>query len=335
MQRDSYLVPSLFSVTKISETVALGIGVTSNWGLTTDWAQNSFCRYSNTRFSMKNTDYLVNMAYKLNERFSFGGGIVIDNSTVSKEKKFAQAGSDGNFKLVGDNVAAGYKVSMMYKLTDRQQVGLQYSSDIRRKYHGKVHLDDINVAYWNAALGGPAFSGSSYETEVVEKYTLPQSIDLGYSIKATDKLLLSVDISWMDWSQVKKEELAYPNESNPYTLAFLNNGNPANRDWRSSIAFGLGSEYDMSDRLRLRGGYFYHQTPIVQDTFDPSLPDSDSHTLTTGFGYDINKSLTLDMSYGALYYEARAIKNGVSSGQINGKYTQWMNLAEVTVTYKF
>jgi long-chain fatty acid transport protein len=334
MQRDSYLLPSFFSVTTLSDRVALGVGVTSNWGLATDWGQTSFTRYNNTRFEMKNTDYLMNMAYKLTEQFSFGLGAVIDNSSVSKEKKFWQAAGDGDFKLEGNNTAAGFMVAALYKLNERHQFGIQYKSSIRRKYHGKVHLDNMSAATMSAYN----FPESSYETDVVEKYTLPQSIDLGYVFKVSPQWTLAANVSWMDWSCVKKEELAYPEETDATRLAFLNIGNPANRDWHSSISFGLGTEYALSERLRLRTGYFFHQSPIPQDTFDASLPDADSQALSLGFGYDLTKAWTIDLAWGALIYDTRSVKNNVSDaagGSQDGKYRQWINMALATASYKF
>ncbi len=334
MQRDSYLLPSFFSVTKLTERTALGLGVTSSWGLATDWGQNSFTKYNNTRFSLQNTDYLVNAAYKFTEQFSLGLGAVIDDSRVTKEKKFWQAAGDGNFKLQGTNTAAGFIVAGLYKINDRNQVGVQYKSSIHRKYHGKVHLSNISAANMIAYN----FTSSSYETDLVEKYTLPQSVDLGYVFKATDKLTLAANVSWMDWSSIKEEELAYPKETDAGRLGFLNNGNPANRDWRSSVSLGLGTEYALSDRLRLRGGYYFHQSPIPQDTFDASLPDANAQAVSTGLGYDITRSWSIDLAWSVMFYDTRSVTNSVgdaAGSSQDGKYSQWINLGLMTATYKF
>ncbi len=341
MQRDSFLIPSLAVVSAINDKVSFGVGATSSWGLGTEWAQDSFAKYAVTKTSIQNYDYLLSLAYKATEQFSFGVGLVVDDSKVTKEKKLNQVlgGSpDGNYKLSGENAAVGFQISGMYSLNEKHQFGAQYSSSIRRKYKGKTYLDGLNVAYWNTALGGPAFTSSSYSTDIEENYTLPQSIDLGYTYKPTDKLTLSADVLWMDWSCVKKEELVYPTETNPYTLAFLNDGNPANRDWHSAISFAAGTEYKATERLRLRGGYYFHQSPVPQATWDPSLPDASSHSVSTGFGYDITKALTFDLAYSAMFYNTRYVNNevGNSAGaSIDGKYSQWINLVLATVSYKF
>ena len=341
MQQQSFFVPNLFSVTKLSEKIALGVGVTSIWGLGTEWAQDSFAHYVSTRTQLENKDYLVSMAYKLNEQFSFGAGVVIDDSKIERQKKIAQFGiaSDGNFKLVGKNASAGFQVSGVYKINERHQFGVQYSSEIRRKYHGKVHLDGLDdTALTLYGVPSGSFPNSSYETDVVSKATLPQSVDLGYSYRPTEKLMINADVLWMDWAAVKEEELGYPNETNGGRIGFLNQGNPANRDWHSAISFALGTEYKFAERLRLRAGYYFHQSPGPQDTWDTSLPDANSQAVATGFGYDITKALTFDLAYSAMFYDTRSIKNAVGDsvgGSIDAKYSQWVNLVSATATYKF
>ncbi len=340
MQQQSFLVPSVFYVTPINQKLSFGAGANSSWGLSTDWAQDSFARYVATRTSLRNEDYIIAGAYQVTDQLSLGLGATIDNSTITKEKKINQfIIPDANFKLEGDNTSAGFQVSGMYKLNEKNQFGIQYVSAIRRKYHGKVHLDGIDPATLGAFYGaGSQFPGSSYETDVVSKSTLPQSVDLGYCFLPTDKLKLSVDVMWMDWSSTKEEEVAFPNETNADRAAFLNMGNPANRDWHSALSLGMGAEYKVAEKLRVRGGYYFHQSPVPEATWEPNMPDSNSHSVAAGMGYDITKSLTLDLTYSAMFYSARSVKNDIATnigGSIDAKYTQWTNMVMGTVTYKF
>jgi long-chain fatty acid transport protein len=342
MERDTFFIPSLASVTKISEKVALGIGVTSSWGLGTEWAEDSFARYAATETSLKNQDYIISLAYQLNDQLSVGMGVVIDYSEIEKDKKIKQflgPGSDADFELEGDSTAAGFQASALYKLNERHQFGVQYLGEIERKYHGTVNLDGLNDAMLTAVYGVPSGTfGSSYETNVTSKATLPQSVDVGYCYRPNAKLTLNFDVLWMGWNTVQEEELGYPDESNQDRLDFLNLGNPAERNWKNALSMGMGAEYAVSERLRLRGGYFFHDSPIPEYTWEPNLPDADSHSIATGFGYDISKALTLDMTYSAMFYDTRSIDNDVGAGigeSIDGKYEQWTSLLLTTLTYKF
>ncbi len=349
MGRDSFLIPEGFFVTDLgTKDFALGLGAMSSWGLVTDWGQTSSLRYSTTRAEIANQDYLITTAYKVNDQFSLALGLDIDDSNVDKQKKLQQGPAgvtafDGNFKLKGSDTAAGFRIAGLYKLNDQNQFGLMYRSAIQHKYKGKIHLDGLNtnnVVDLNGD-GTPEsnyqgiFGGASYQTEVVSKATLPDSLVLGYSFKPTNKWTFNADLEWMNWSVVNEEELAYPSESDPSRLAVLNNGNPVARDWQSVISAAVGAQYDVSDRFRVRGGYYHHQSPVPGDNWEPNLPDTVSHGITTGFGYDIRKDLTLDLAWSGIYYMPRDIDNTVNGGNNNGTYKQWTNLLYATMTYKF
>jgi long-chain fatty acid transport protein len=345
MQAHSFGIPSLFFVSDLGlQKVSFGIGATSSFGLGTEWNPDSFARYNATQSSVANKDYLLTAAYKVSDQFSVALGMDVDDSTVDKQKKLSQGlGADGNFRLKGDSMALGYRIAAMYKINDQHQFGLMYRSAIEHKYKGRVNADDLNTstALDLNADGTPesnyntVFGGSSYQTDVISKSTLPQSIVLGYSYKPDSKWTFNADLEWMDWSSTQNEILTYPNETNPDRLAVLQNNVPTSRDWNSVIAVALGTQYNVSDRFRVRTGYFYHQSPIPNATWEANLPDSDSHGVTLGTGYDIRRDLTLDLAWSGMIYEKRKINNAVAGGGISGTYEQWVNLLYATATYKF
>ncbi len=210
-----------------------------------------------------------------------------------------------------------------------------YRSQVRAKYKGKAYLDGLN-AFGSNYEG--IFGGMSYETNVTSVTTFPQSWVLGYCFKPDDKWTFEADLEWMDWSTVQQEKIEFVSETNATRLAVLNGGNPAPRDWHSALSFCLGGEYKMNEKWRVRGGYFFHKTPIPSANFDTALPDSSSNTITTGIGYSINKNTTLDLAYAAMFFNKREILNtiGSSSGaNINGEYEQFTHVILATLSFKY
>jgi len=335
MRRGTYTIPSLFFVQPVGKQFAVGFGAMSSWGLTTYWHQDSFARYNATRNEMRNKDFLISTAYKLNEQFSFALSLDIDDSEIDKNKKIDQEAAfwaDGNSRLRGESTGYGFRVAGMYKLNEKHQFGLMYRSPIEHKYEGTLYMDHLSPF----GLGSAGyFNGSSYETDVVSKMTLPDSVVLGYSFKPNDKWTFNADVEWMNWSVINEEELAYPSETDPTRLAVLNDGNPAPRDWRSVVSLALGAEYAVSERFRVRSGYYHHQSPVPENVWQASLPDSVSHGVTLGLGYDFTKSFTLDLAWSGIYYMEQEIDNQVAGGTINGTYNQTCNLMYATATYKF
>ncbi len=109
---------------------------------------------------------------------------------------------------------------------------------------------------------------------------------------------------------------------------------------RSTWSEAIGTEYALTPKFRIRGGYFHHTSVGPNGTFNPEVPDMNSHGITAGFGYDINSHLTIDISYGIAFYEGRTVYGnttflGPNGAGINGNYREITNFAAGSLTYKF
>jgi long-chain fatty acid transport protein len=340
MRREIFTIPNFLAVSNFgTEKFAFGVGETSNWGTGTYWAEDSFSKYIATKSDITSNTTMFTAAYKANDHLSLGVAadwVAIKTNLNKKLNQGTWGGSDGNSELKGrDSSAWGYRLSALYKLNQKHSFGFMYRSPIDVKYKGKLYMDDLN----GSGLGGYAdiFGGSSYETDVTSTMTLPQSILLGYCYKPTDKWRFEFDMEWMDWASVKEQKINYTSETNTTRLSVLNTGNPTNKDWNSTFSYALGAEYKVNDIWKLRAGYYFHKTPIPQATFDTSLPDATSNSITLGTGININKNLTLDFAYSAMFFERRKIDNNVgstSSASIDGQYHTFDNIYMLTLTYK-
>ena len=119
-------------------------------------------------------------------------------------------------------------------------------------------------------------------------------------------------------------------------LAF---NSPGLRLWKNSYVFRLGAEYAATDRLALRGGFFYDQTPIPDKTFDPTIPNADLYALTTGLGYKW-ESTSVDVAYLFGFYEKRAtdassIDSTITGSQVFGSFSTTAQVLMLSVTYRF
>ena len=141
----------------------------------------------------------------------------------------------------------------------------------------------------------------------------------------------------MLWDIALNPRLNFP-DATGLAATVLNASGTTNDHWHSTFSESIGGEYAATEKLRLRAGYYHHAHTIPQGTFNSAIPDSDSHGITTGFGYDLTRHLTLDVAYSGLIYESRKVNNDVGTlvGQdISGKYRQYTNIGLITLTYKF
>jgi long-chain fatty acid transport protein len=319
---------------------SFGCGFGSYWGLKTSWADDSFAKYVDTSTAITTKSAMIAAGYKVDDQLSLGLGVDYIMAQIDEDKQLLQVGaSDGNLKLKADDNSVGYRLSALYKLDKQNSFGLQYCSQVRLKLDGNLYMSGLNGGFID--IYGDSYlsilGATSYTTKISSSLTLPQSVTGGYSFRPDDKWLVNFDATWMAWSSIKQQSLNYTSETNATRLALLNTGNPVAMNWKNSYTFDLGTEYSLNDKTKLRAGYLYKEKIIPENTWTPSLPDSNVNGITIGAGYAFNKTVKLDGFYGALLYEARKINNntiGSASGaNINGKYNTLVNIGGVTLTF--
>jgi long-chain fatty acid transport protein len=334
MQNNEYGVPNFYAVVPvIPNKLSIGAGGGSYFGLGTNWGPNSPLRYATTQANITDVDNSLVVSYQVTKQWSIAASADNDYSRADLSRVlYDPIGYTPTMEVKGGDDAWGYRLATMFKINDQNQVGLMYRSRIDHNYKGKISINGMSPFY-DAHYG---FSGPSFVTNFEEKSVLPQVVVLGYSFKPTTKWTINADLKWSDWSQNKYETLTY---SNTTLSNLLGSNNRIPEDWHSEWAESIGAQYAVTDRFRLRLGYYHGgAAAVVPDAdFNPSLPDSNCNGIATGFGFDITKRLTLDVAYSANFYTTRDIINTVSNpyGSVDGKYEQIVHMGLVSLTYKF
>ena len=335
---DNFYIPHVFYVNDFGlKDVVFGFGTTSSWGLGTSWADDSFSRYHATNSQIENIDTMFTGAYQVNEKLSLGGGVMLDYSKMNKEKQvFQGATNDGNGQLKGDDGAVGYSLGALYKLNENHQFGLTYKSEMELNYEGSLTASGLNDA--GGTTYSALFGGSYYNTKFQTDVTIPQSIVLGYSFTPDKKWRFNFDIDWTDWSALESENVTFPDETNATRVATLKALTDSDRDWKSVFSYQLGGEYNWSEALALRAGYFYNPTPIPEENFDTSIPIADVHGVNLGFGYDIKPNVAVNLAWTGLIYENITADNDVGTAltaDLDGTYENFTNLITLTLNWDF
>lgn len=335
MQKQSFFLPNIYYVSDCkSENLRFGLGVNSPYGLSTDWAEDSFAKYVSTESDVKMINYNPTVAYKVNDYISIGGGLDFLTASVYKHKVVSAAlsNSGGDFELKGSDESWGYNLGLLIKPAEKHRIGISYRSEINIVLKGKVSLTGITEGLYPLIMGG-----SSYVTDMESKSTIPRSIAVGYAYQPNKKWTIETDVEWTDWASTEEELVKFPYEHDTNRLAVLNSGNPASRDWRGVFSYGIGAEYQATDKLELRGGFLYEASPISSANFEPVLPDANKHGVTMGAGY-LLKDVKIDVSYAFFKYRDRDVSNDVglsTNSNVDGKYKGYVNIVGLGVTYKY
>src|SRR6266849_8924763 len=280
------------------ERLSIGLGVYTPFGIVVDWPDNWQGRFDTTNARLRVTVYNPTVAYQVTPGFSVAAGIRIVDGGAEFEQKNPVGGES---KVRVHDLEAhpiGWNVGLLYHLKEiSTSVGLQFRSELQAKFNG------------DADFSGPAagvFPNTQFHTSV----KFPPQLILGVSTKAIPRWTINADIEWEGWRTVGSIPKSFDGAASALNSRGL-------RLWKNSYVFRLGGEYAATDRLALRGGFFYDQTPIPKETFDPTIPNADLYALTTGAGYRW-EATSVDVAYLFGFYEKRAINASTIDPTLTG-----------------
>lgn len=317
-ERKVYLPVELFYTNKMSDQVGWGLAVTSPFGLSTDWAETSSTSAVATFSRIKSFEINPNIAYRVNDDLSIAAGVGYMVLQATMEKML---GPGARFRLDGEGTGWGANAGVLYKATDKLNIGLSYRSRI------KVKLDEGTA---EATGPVPPFPlSNSAQTEV----TLPDLIQLGASYKVSNDFRLNADLDYTLWSTY--DRLVVKSDT---ILALTGTDTSIDeKEWKDSLAVRVGGQYALSGQWKMRAGFVYDQNPVPEAHFDTRTPDSDRYGITIGTGFT-RGNITVDTSYMYLRFKERTITESEADGAsqvLNGTYKSEAHLLGVNLAYKF
>lgn len=170
------------------------------------------------------------------------------------------------------------KIGLMYRVPDKFRFGIAVKTPTTLRIKESFGTT-FKASFDNGDVVSPEPSNNINEYDVVT----PWVFSAGASIAVHD-LLLSGDVEYTDWTQVKFEN------ANPDVLAL----NKTIKDlFRATANLRGGAEYDLkSIGVRLRGGFIYNTSPFRGD------PSSfDQKFVTAGIGVLLSEDTMLDLTY--------------------------------------
>jgi len=341
--RDSAKFPSTFYLSQqFSPELAGGIGLFFPFGLATEWADDWDGRYIATRSELFSTCINPALAWQPIPQLAMAAGVDIVYVDAELQRKlnatFLNAALSGtvvplpdiNQSFTGNDWGAGYNLGLFLQISRQVDFGASYRSHIDLQLDGQA---SFSVPPGSAGLA-PLLPASGGEAGL----RLPAQAAFGLAWRTTPRLTLEAGARWEQWSSFRELNIAL----NPPVLGQTADVTP--REWDDTWAFNLGGDYQLNERVTLRAGYLFGDNPVPDSTFDPSLPDSDFHTITLGAGVRFGRYL-VDLAYGFEHHERRTKDNSVGdrldpgglnpASFANGSYSTDIHLLAVSVGYRF
>jgi long-chain fatty acid transport protein len=323
---DNKIFPPIgvYASAKFGEKFAAGIGVTNPFGLGVRWKSNFPGRYVSQESELASFYISPVISYALTEEFSIGGGVDVVTSNVDLRRSvylFDSQNSIGyevaQIRLDGkSDPAVGFTASFLYR-TDKGGFGFLYRHQVKQEFKNGdaafTFFDNLSVPQAQA-IAKANLEDQKISTEV----TYPNIATVGVYHRPFEKFGYEIDVLWWGWKKVDILILNF--EELGESEIVLNYSN--------RFQLRAGVHYDATEKLTLRGGYIYDQTPQPVETMGPLLPDADRHDFAFGLGYTFGK-VWLDVGYMAVNWDTRStVKDGEGQNQdgFDGAYDSKANL---------
>lgn len=274
---------SIYGAYRLSDKLMVGLGANSPYGNSLSWGKDWDGRYLIQDISLQAIFVQPTISYAITPRISVGGGpvAVFGSVDLNKALPLQSADGDGSVNLNGSTTAYGYNVGAFFKVSQDISLGVNYRSKVVVELDGGDATFDVPESLQANFPAGNTFSA---------ELPMPSNLTIGLGWQATDKLLLAFDLQQVGWSEY--QELNFDFEENTATLQ--DSENP--RNFENTMVYRVGAEYSALDRLKLRAGIYYDETPIPENYLTPETPGTNKVGISAGFSWHLNDKLSLDAS---------------------------------------
>ncbi|MDR3505957.1 MAG: OmpP1/FadL family transporter [Acidocella sp.] len=320
-----------FGVWALAPAWRLGFSVTAPYGERVSYPSNFVGRYQSLVSSITDINVGLALSYKVNDHFSVGGGPNVDyfNARLTQALNTplsALTGKDALGDIHGDDVGVGYNLGALYRFDDTLRVGLDYHSRIRHNITGDQHITVPPIySVYSPLLAGLLQAANSHATTNI---TLPDSVSLGIYKQVTPQLALLGSVEWTHWALFNTLDVTATNGSGATII---------HENWHNSWYFGVGANYQLTDKLMLQTGFSYDQSPVTGGNRTTRVPDADHYNLGIGAQYQLLPNTKLELAYLHLFSPGGHISNsaGATAGTITGNYDDSDNSVTAGVNVKF
>ena len=277
-------VPNAFFGAKLADELWFGLGVSSPFGLATEYDRGWVGERQSLKSSIKTVNVNPSLAWRANDTLSLGFGL--------NYQKINAELTNSLVSVKGDDTAWGWNAGALFTLSPAMRVGLSYRSSM------KYTLDGSMTGLVNA----PAKADVK----------LPGTFILSVWQQVSDNWEAMGDFSYTRWSSL--QSLNIVNADTGSSLGSETFG--YHNAWR----LAWGAAYKAADGLKLKFGVAYDRTPVNDADRTARVPDENRLWLTLGGQWDTGRYGKVDVGYAYLHVTDPTIDHTQNGVRLNGTY---------------
>lgn len=209
-----------------------------------------------------------------------------------------------------------YNLGVLWTPSDTFSWGLVWQSEAEMDLKGKYNInysqptqDLINSIGRSptgsialAVLGMPSFIGETETGILSMDLTYPAHMQTGISWRFLPRWKVNVDAGWTNFSEWGAFDIKFDRNVAAMALARLLAPGITQSSLRFPLgfedvwSFGVGVEWDFTDRLTLRGGFEPRASAIPDDRRSPMVPINNAQLYGLGLGYKWDKESQVDFT---------------------------------------
>ena len=304
---DLAFVPNAYFAYRVSPDLHVGVGLGAPFGLKTEYDSSWKGRTQAIKSELKTININPSIAWKASDSLSLGAGVSFQYAEATLTNF---AGAPGVATVESDDTGWGFNLGALWQMSDATRIGFAYRSEVDQALEGDVTFSAV------AALNGP----------VSADVTLPDSASLSLFHKLDARWELLADITWTGWSDFDELRIVR-------TSGALVSVTPEN--WDDSYRYSLGANYHLDDKLTLRGGLAYDETPVSDAYRTARIPDESRTWLALGAQYRLSDKSALDFGYAHLFIDDARINKTDNGVTLSGTYESSVDLLSAQLTLDF
>ena len=315
---ENALVPSVYAMTSFGD-FRIGIGVNSPFGLSTEYEDGTIPRFAALHSSLRTINVNPVVSYQVTPWLALGAGAQIQrtDARLTNAALFGPAG-EGTVELQADDVGFGFTAGALVTPWAGTKLGLGFRSSVNHTLDGDVKI--------NPPVGSSVTLDASADLET------PESLGVSLSQQVTDRLSLSGTVEWTNWSRFNELRVKF-DAGGPDSVT--------EEQWDDTFFFSLGADYKLTDRLTIRGGVAYDQSPVSDKFRTARLPDEDRYWIAIGGTYAVTDAISIDAGYTHIFVKDASINEGFNvtptgsvAGTLNGNYDEGIDIFGIQVNFR-
>jgi long-chain fatty acid transport protein len=223
------------------------------------------------------------IAYKINDMLSVGAALNISYGMFDMKRPMGDFMTEGQYDESSTGMGFGATFGILAKPLDILSVGISVKTENKIKFSGTAKYSTFQT-----------MDSTHGKSDFDRDLAWPLTLGFGLALKPIEKFTFCFDLQWYQWSKTE-DVISMDYKDSLWNILINNTGqNKINMKWKDCMQIRFGAQYEMSDVLTLRVGFYTDPAPAPDETLNIIFPSISYVAPTAGFTYKFCNNMAMD-----------------------------------------